>query len=148
MKLLAFALFIVPSLLQAQEKVLLSKESNYVKSYLVQYLITNGSSESLQDSSHLYTRQLEKISKTETDGVFSFGLMESHAKEYVFLRGSGEIVIINLSDMGESLIRLGRFLKYNRITDSEKVESIIHTLLDITEKNRNRLPFYRNDDND
>ena len=69
----------------------MSKESGYVKSYLVQYLITNGSGESLQDSSHLYTRQLQKVSKTETDGIFSFGLMESHAKEYIFLRGSGEI---------------------------------------------------------
>ncbi len=145
MRVLVFIFLIIPSLLQAQDKVLLSGESSYVKSYLVQYLVKNGSAESIQDSSYLFARQLQKIGTNEADGVFSFGLMESHAKEYIFLRGNGEIVILDLADIGESLNRLGSYLKQNQVTDPKKIKSIIDDVFAIVDKNQMRLPSYGND---
>lgn len=145
MRVLTFIILIIPTILQAQEKVLLSNESDYVKSYLVHYLVTDGSAVSIQDTSYLFTRQLQKIGTVEADGVFSFGLMESHAKEYIFLRGSGEIVILDLTDISESLIRLGNFLKQNQITDQGKIKSIIDDVFAIVDKNKKRLPSYGND---
>ena len=145
MRVLAFIILIIPSLLQAQDKVLLSGESSCVKSYLIQYLVNNGSAESMQDSSYLFTRQLQKVGANEADGVFSFGLMESHAKEYIFLRGNGEILILDLTDIGESLNRLGSYLKQNQITDPGKIKSIIDDVFAIVYKNQMGLPSYGND---
>jgi hypothetical protein len=147
-KIISFiSLFIgLPCAIQAQDRVLLSGESSYVKNYLIQYLVVQGDAESFRDTTYLFTREIQKIGKTENDGIFSFGLLESHAKEYIFLRANGEIIIMDLTNINISLIQLGVFLEKNKFINHNKIKSILEELFLIIEKNKSSPAFCRSED--
>ncbi len=144
MKIILLLLIVMPTIIHAQEKVILSEESDYIKRYLIEYLIANGSAESVQDTTYLFTRQLFKTGVLEEGYcVFSFGLMETHAKEYIYLKNNSEIEILDLSDIGESLMRLGMFFRNGQICDEKGIKLIIDEMMRVI--NKNKFPLYKSD---
>lgn len=136
-----YLLILLPCSIQAQGRVLLSEENSFVKNYLIQYLVVHGDAESISDSTYLFTREIKKFEKTENDGIFSFGLLESHAKEYIFLRANGEINILDLTNINISLIQIGVFMEKNKLINHNIIESILDELFLIIEKNKSLRAF-------
>lgn len=138
-----FLLIFVISYGLAQDKVVLSEEPPEIKEYLVSFLKIKGDAESISDTSYLYTRRLfEKPSRDVY--IISFGLMETHSKEYIFLKAANQIEIIDPNEIDEMLIEMGLFMHKTNINGADEIKRIINEIFEISTKNKNNHPSYLN----
>jgi len=139
-------LFVMASMLlftfcKAQERVVLSNESSEVREYLVSFLQLGNELVAKDEITNLYTREVfENIDRNS--GVYVFGLMETHSKEYIYLKESGKVEIIDTEFISDAIIKVGLFIRRNNIFDPDVIEDILVELSKTNKRNINRLPSY------
>lgn len=139
--LFAMVLMLLFTFCKAQDSVILSNETSEVREYLVSYLKLRGEVMVKDEVINLYTREVFK-NIDNNSGVFVFGLMETHSKEYIYLKESGKIEVIDTEFISDAIIRVGLFISRNNISDPEVIEDILLELSKTNKRNINRLPSY------
>lgn len=139
-------LFVMASMLlftfcKAQDSVVLSNEPSEVREYLVSFLKLGNELVAKDEINNLYTREVfENIDRNS--GVYVFGLMETHSKEYIYLKESGKVEIIDTEFISDAIIKVGLFIRRNNISDPDVIEDILVELSETNKRNINRLPAY------
>ena len=139
--LLVMASMLLFTFCKAQERVVLSNESSEVREYLVSFLQLGNELVAKDEITNLYTREVfENIDRNS--GVYVFGLMETHSKEYIYLKESGKVEIIDTEFISDAIIKVGLFIRRNNISDPDVIEDILVELSKTNKRNINRLPAY------
>lgn len=125
----------------AQDKVILSNESPVVKINLVSFLQISGDAESISDTLYLYTRKIFQ-KHNEDIGIYAFGLMETHSREFIYLKEPNSIEVINTTNFDESLIKIGLFIKRNNIEEYGEIKLLIDKIMEVKGRNESRHPSY------
>jgi hypothetical protein len=140
------SLFVIASMLlftfcKAQDSVILSNETPEVREYLVSYLKLGGEVMVKDEEINLYTREVFENIESNS-GIYIFGLMETHSKEYIYLKESGKIEIIDAEFISDAIIKVGLFIRRNNISDPDVIEDFLVEISKTNKRNINRLPAY------
>lgn len=96
--------------------------------------------DAISDTVSLYTRELFDIVEKNVS-VNAFGLMITHSKEYIYIKGFGQVEIIDPNNMSDAIIKAGLFIRRHGIDDPGEIKSILDEIFKISFKNKSKQYF-------